>query len=229
MKEDVISTDSSNKYRDLAVFNDLPSYVLQSIDNISVFRSFIPGKLIISEGKPCEHAYLVLRGEVNIFCNSFNGQRYVFSRLGPGDWFNATTCIKSCEFNPASASALTPAKILAIACGDFRRLLDIHPIIGVRILENISSRQILMTNQVKDMALLSVSGRVAHFLIEHTDESGIIHWQCTQKDVADRLGTSADVVGRVLRNFADDGIIEMPVKNCIVVINPEKLKLEALK
>ncbi len=209
-------------------FEDLPKSVSTSIKNVAIYRSYVPGKFIITEGKACQAAYLILRGKVNIFRVSANGRKLVLSRLDPGDWFNAISCFQSQENNPANACALTPVKVLALTGSDFRKLLEDHPVLALKIMDNLSTRLRTLTNAIENLALFSTSGRVARFLLEHCDDSGIIYWQCTQSDVADRLGTVADIVGRVLRKFADDGLIEMPAKNCIVIVDHKGLKKAAL-
>ena len=94
-------------------------------------------------------------------------------------------------------------------------------------MRNVSERTKLLTDKIENLALHSTSGRLASFLLEHCDDSDMIYWQCTQSDIADRLGTVADIVGRILRKFIDDGLIEMPAKHCIVIIDKEKLRKEA--
>jgi len=217
------------EYLDLPFIKDLPEIIVRSLVNLSVFRSYIPGKMIIHQSEPCQSAYLVLHGNVNIVCLSSNGRRYVLSNLGPGDWFNAITCLNFIEFNPASAVAMTPVKMLAITCHNFRKLNSETPEFSRKLMENISDRTIHLTKKLEDLALLSVSGRVADFLLTHADNDGLIYWQCTQNDIANRLGTVAEVVGRTLRTFADEGIIIMPERNCILIKNFEGLRQKTLK
>lgn len=218
-----------NEYRDLPFVNDLPDFLIRSLVNISIFRSFIPGKIIIHQSEPCQSAYLVLHGHVNIVCLSTNGRQYVLSKLGPGDWFNAITCLNNIDFNPASAVTLTPVKILAISCHNFRKLNNEEPEFSRKIMENISHRTIHLTRKLEDLALLPVSGRLADFLLRHADKDGLIYWQCTQNDIANRLGTVAEVVGRILRSFADEGLIIMPERNCILIKDFEGLEKKTNK
>ena len=229
MQENTQFKDKINNYVAMPFFNDLPKSTLNSINNVAVYRSYIPGKYITTEGKSCQAAYLILRGSVNVFRVSANGRKLVILRLGPGDWFNAISCFRSEDANPYSVRARTPVKVMMLTGSDFRRLVQTQSSFAIKIMESISERSERLIDKIENIALRSTSGRVAHFLLEHADDSDMIHWQCTQKDIADRLGTVADVVGRVLRKFADDGIIEMPIKHCIVIVDKKKLEQEALK
>ena len=165
---------------------------------------------------------------MNVFRTSFSGKKQVIARLGPGDWLNASCCLKSEERNLASTIALTPVRVLLFRGDDFRRLTRELHLLSVMVMDNFSDRIKILTDQIENLSLRSTSGRVAHFLLSHADDSGVIHWYCTQRDIADRIGTVADVVGRVVRKFADGGLIKMPVKNCIVIVDREGLEEEAL-
>ncbi len=217
------------EFVDVSFFQELPESLIRSIINIGVFRSYIPGKMIIHQSDPCQSAYLILHGEVNVVCLSTNGRQYVLSKLGPGDWFNAITCLNLIDYNPASVIALTPVKILALSCTNFRKLNNEESIFARKIIENISTRTTHLTKKLEDLALLSVSGRLADFLLNHADNDGLIFWRCTQNDIANRLGTVAEVVGRTLRTFADEGLILMPERNCILIKDFEGLKQKTLK
>jgi CRP/FNR family transcriptional regulator len=133
------------------------------------------------------------------------------------------------ELNPASVIALTPVKVLVLSCNQFRKLNQDEPLFARKIVENISDRTIHLTKKLEGLALLSVGGRIADFLLEHANEDGVIYWQCTQNDIANRLGTVAEVVGRTLRSFADEGLILMPGKNCIVIHDYDGLREKSLK
>lgn len=217
------------EYLDLPFIKDLPEKIIRSLVNLSVFRSYIPGKMIIHKSEPCQSAYLILHGHVNIVCLSRYGRKYVLLKLSPGDWINAITCFNNVDLNPASAVALTPVKIMEISSHNFRKLNSSEPEFSRKIMENISDRTIHLYKKLEDLALLSVSGRVADFLLTHADNDGLIYWQCTQNDIANRLGTVAEVVGRTLRSYADEGLIIMPEKNCILIKDFEGLKKKTLK
>ena len=227
-KEKPYLRDNIISHMDIPYFEDFSKRALASISKAAVFRNYIPKNHIIIEGKSCESAYLALKGNMNVFRTSYNGKKQVIARLGPGDWLNASCCLKSEEKNLASIVALTPVRVLLFSGKDFRRLTRENPSLALKVMDNFSDRIKILTNQIENLSLRSTSGRVAHFLLDHADDSGVIHWHCTQKDIADRIGTVADVVGRVVRKFADNGLIEMPVKHCIVIVNKEGLIKEAL-
>jgi len=208
----------------LPYFQDLPESLIQTISNAAIFRSYIPGKMIISKGFQNQSAYMIIRGNVNVLSTSYDGRSFVLVKLGPGDWFSTISCLNRSNLNPASIQALTPVKCLILPCKRFHTLYKEQPQFAIKVLENIASRLPRITRKLERMALLSVPGRIANFLLEHADDDGIIYWRCTQNDIAIRLGTVAEVVGRNLRQFTDEGLILMPEKHCIIIQDYEGLK-----
>jgi CRP/FNR family transcriptional regulator len=93
------------------------------------------------------------------------------------------------------------------------------------ILEDFAARLDHLTNLVEDLSLRTVRGRLARFLLAQ-GESGSVTRRWTQGEIAARLGTVRDVVGRTLRAFADAGLVRMD-RQRIVLTDREGLEVEA--
>lgn len=74
----------------------------------------------------------------------------------------------------------------------------------------------------------NVRGRLACLLLEEAarDQEQAISRFLTQEDMAARLGTVRDVVGRALRGLAADGVIEFD-RHQIVILDIDRLSVEA--
>lgn len=93
------------------------------------------------------------------------------------------------------------------------------------ILEDFAEKLDHLTDLVEDLALRTVRGRLARFLLEQADERGTTtRW--TQDDIAARIGTVRDMVGRTLRSFVDAGLIRRD-RQRIVLLDREGLEQEA--
>jgi CRP-like cAMP-binding protein len=64
---------------------------------------------------------------------------------------------------------------------------------------------------VDDLAFQPVAGRLAHLLLDHFDTSGeqTIERSLTLDDMATRIGTTREMVCRVLYRFADKKLINV--------------------
>jgi len=177
MIETFATSEQSRDFQEIPFFGGLPDSLMQAIKNAAVFRSYIPGKLITTKGTPNQSSYMILKGNANVFSTSYQGKDFVITKLGPGDWFNTMTCLHRAEYDPASVEAITPVKCLILSCPRFHKLYEEEPQFAIRVLENIASRLPKITNKLERLALLSVSGRVANFLLEHADNDGVIYWR----------------------------------------------------
>jgi len=211
-------------YSNLEFFQSIPKSLTRSINDRGIIQHYYPGEIILHQGLPPGLTYMILRGYVHVYTTSYSGRNFVLAKLHEGDWFNVITCLNHTENNPASVSAESPVTLLVLSCQNLQNLYNDEPLFGLRVMQNISNRAIHLTRKLEDLALLTVSGRLANFIINHANEEGVIFWKCTNNDIAKRIGTVAEVVGRALRQFADEGLIIMPEKNCIAIRDHEGLR-----
>jgi CRP/FNR family cyclic AMP-dependent transcriptional regulator len=220
-------TTQLQELKSLPLFRGLPDVVLESVSDVVIRHHYVPKEYIIFEEKPCHSAYFIQDGRANVFRRSVSGQKLVLARLGRGDCFGVACCLESRSTCPATVRALTPVRALSISKDDLWRLLHRYPELTFAVLNHLANRLKQLTGLVEMLGLLSTRGRVARFILDHADNGGVIYWHCTQEDIASRLGTVQDVVGRALRSFADEGLIEMPTRHCIVVRDSDRLEIEA--
>jgi CRP-like cAMP-binding protein len=190
-----------------------------------VRRTYDSGVTIILEGEPCQAAYFVAEGQVRAFRTSPGGREQVLSQLGPGRAFNTVPLFRPQAVNHATAQALTQAVVYAIGADDLRRLVVEHPALALVLLGDFAARLDHLTDLVEDLSLRTVRGRMARFLLESAD-AGMVTRRWTQEEIAARLGTVRDVVGRTLRALADDGLVRLE-RHRIELVDREGLKAEA--
>ncbi len=82
---------------------------------------------------------------------------------------------------------------------------------------------------VEDLALRSVKARLAKLLLAEAGSAVSHPWamhdrsqMVTQAEMAARLGTVREMVGRALRELADEGLIALD-RHRIVIVDREKL------
>jgi CRP/FNR family transcriptional regulator len=95
------------------------------------------------------------------------------------------------------------------------------------LLESIARRTRHLVFVVEDLALRSVKARVARLLLAQAaraSKPGELRrdQMITQAEMAARLGTVREMIGRALRDLADDGLIEFD-RHRIVIIDRDRL------
>jgi CRP/FNR family cyclic AMP-dependent transcriptional regulator len=211
--------------RQITLLATLSEATLQRIARVAVQRSYGSGEVIILEGEPCRAAYFISAGQACAFRNSPSGREQVLMQLGPGQAFNLVPLFQAQGLNHASVQAITPVTLDSISRDDLQRLVRESPELALALLHDLAERLDHLTNLVESLSLRTVRGRLARFLLDHAEGSAVSrHW--TQDEMAARLGTVRDMVGRNLRAFADARLIRMQ-RNHIMLLDREGLESEA--
>lgn len=212
--------------RRVPYFAGLPDDVLAALSAVAFERRYARGQIIFLEGEPCAGLYVVVEGEVKIFKLSPQGREQILHRTGPGGTFNDVAVLDGGP-NPASVAALTDTTICVIARADIQRLAQAHPALAWALIESIARRTRQLVAMVEDLSLRSVKARLARLLLAEAQ-----HWigadeidrsqMVTQAELAARLGTVREMIGRALRDLADDGLIVFD-RHRIVIVDREGL------
>jgi len=204
----------------------LPDDLLGELAAAMVERRVTRGQVIFTEGEPCAGFHVVSQGEVRIYKLSSQGREQVLQQSGSGDTFNEVAVWDGGP-NPASAMAATDAVIWVIPRESMHRLALARPELAWTLLESIAQRTRHLVRMVEDLALRSVKSRVARLLLAEAersaDETELRRDQMvTQAEMAARLGTVREMIGRALRDLAEAGLIEFD-RHRIVIVDREGL------
>lgn len=188
-------------------------------------RTYRAEALIVVEGDPCEAAYFIIEGTVEVYRLSSQGRQQVLVRLGPGQAFNTVPLFQAEGRNHASVVARTDVTLYALFKHDFPRALRECPDLALVILQDFADRLAHLTDLVEDLALRSVRGRLARFLLQQADDAAVTpKW--TQDEMAAYLGTVRDMIGRSLRALTDEQMIRLE-RGRIVLLDRAALEAEA--
>ena len=202
-------------------FQHLGPAALEEIARCIRVRSFSRGELVLLEGEDIPNFHFIQKGFVKILRSSEEGRTQTLSIVGPGHTFNEVAAIDGGP-NPASVEGLTDTVIYTIARADFLRILERHPQVSRAVLASFAARLRQMVELASDLSLRTVPQRLAKLLLEQAQVAGPL----TQHEMAARLGTVREVVGRALRTLTDEGLIRVDGHR-IVITNREGLQRRA--
>jgi CRP/FNR family cyclic AMP-dependent transcriptional regulator len=134
----------------------------------------------------------------------------VLGEVGPGDYFGEL----SLDGGPRSVSvqALEPCSCRVIPGGEVRQFLVDHPDFAWHLAMKLVGMVRRLTDQVKSLALQDVYGRLVRLLIELSDPVGdgrVVRQKLTQQDIADRIGSSREMVNRVMKELTAGGYVAL--------------------
>jgi CRP-like cAMP-binding protein len=208
------------------LFAGLEHGQLRRLAQSAVWRHCAPGEVVFLEGEAAPGLYFLQSGWLKVVVTSPEGREQVLRYLAPGEIFNLIGAFTS-RTNPATAIALEPTEIWVLRREEMARLLREWPEMAQRVIANMANRLVHLAGLVEDLSLRSVSGRLARALLESVHDD-VVHrprWY-TQAELAARLGTVPDMIGRALRSLVERGLIQVE-RHQIRILDHSGLQREA--
>jgi CRP/FNR family cyclic AMP-dependent transcriptional regulator len=194
----------------IPLFAGLSEEQLRALTERTVPRSFPKNAIVINEGDLSDSLYLILSGKVKVYLGDESGKELILDIKGPGQYFGEMVL----DAGPRSASVMTtePSQFAVISGADFKNCLLKHPEIALHVITNLIRLARGLNENVKSLAMLDVYGRVARMLLDlavEQDGHMVIPEKLTQKDMANRVGASREMINRILRDLTTGGYIKV--------------------
>ncbi len=188
-------------------------------------RTFASNEMIFLEGEPSAGLWIVENGRVKAFKLSPDGQEYILHILGPGDTFNDIAALDGAP-NPVSTMAVTDVSAWVIATDVFSQALQADHEMALAIIQGLTERIRFAAGRMEDLALHSVTARLAHFLLEQSENRSLKHPAITRALIANHLATTPESISRSLRILEKAGAIRFD-RHRIIITKPDILHEQA--
>ncbi|OLN25670.1 Hcp transcriptional regulator HcpR (Crp/Fnr family) [Desulfovibrio sp. DV] len=195
---------------DIGLFSGLGTKELAALAGIAEMRHYGRGQDIFFSGDAAEGFFSVASGKVRIYQTSLSGKEHILHVFGPGEVF-AEVAVFAGGVYPASAQALEEGEYLFFPRERFRRLLADDPDLAMNMLGLLSVRLRQLVKKLEDLSLREVPARLAAHLLLLGAESKkrVLSLDLPKGQLAAYLGTIPETLSRVLRRFADEGLISL--------------------
>lgn len=172
---------------------------------------------IYAEGDSCNGIAFVLSGEIRVYKIGETGREITLYEIGPGETciLNAS-CILAGTFYPAHAVTITDVELLLIPSADFRRLVLEYDMLRDFVFTLLSRRLAGVMELVEEVAFGRMDERLHDYLIEKSENNKL---EATHQKIANDLGTSREVISRLLKDFERKRRVALS-RNSIVLLEP---------
>jgi len=196
--------------RNIAAFEGLREEHMRALTDKAVIRNAPKNAIVVNEGDLTDSLYLILSGKVKVYLGDESGKELILDIKGPGQYFGEMVL----DEGPRSASVMTmePSQFAVISGTDFKNGLLKHPEIALHVITNLIRLARGLNENVKSLAMLDVYGRVARMLLDLAVEQDghlVIPEKLTQKEMANRVGASREMINRILRDLSTGGYIKV--------------------
>lgn len=189
-------------------FRDFPRTDLEGLAGRARFWHGGPGAVLFAEGEPAAGLYYVVEGRVEVVRHSPEGRRLVVREFEPGETFNEVGALDG-GVNVATAVAAAPDTMVLLIPGEFVRDLSVrHASLSYEMMQEMARKLRFAMTRVGRLGLMDVKARLSAWLLEAADKDGAVRG-LSQEQLAERLGTVRQVVGRALGELRDEGVVEV--------------------
>ncbi len=193
--------------RTFPVLRNAPGQLVGDILSKAVLRSFPAGMLLYAEGDACSAIAFILSGEIRVYKAAEGGREITLYEIGSGETciLNAS-CVLSDTPYPANAVSATEGSMVLVPANDFRRLMETSKEVRHFLFDIMSRRLTTVMALVEEVAFGRMDTRLMEYLSEKAEHGVVIS---THQKIADDLGTSREVVSRLLKDLERKGIVAL--------------------
>ncbi len=219
----------------MSIKNDTPFFNLLSEDELKVINSiasekrYKKGEYIFFEGEAGRQFFVIKSGQVKLVKMIENGDEQILNIFSDNDIIAEIVAFDRGKY-PASAVTMKQTNLIIFNQADLESVIMKNPTIGIKLLQEMSTRLRRAQQNVRDIALKDSSGKMASLLTFLSRKYGIekngniiLDISLTQQELASMIGSSRETVSRMLSQFESKGIIKTFRKK-ITIYKPEELK-----
>ena len=178
----------------------------------------------VHDNMGCSGLFIVKSGRLRLYMLSEEGKEITLYRLMPGDicMLSASCVLQSITFD-VFIDAELPSDCYRINAGVFGDVSDRVPAVKIFALETAVSRFADVMWIMQQIVFMSMDKRLAIFLLDEMSATGLDTVALTHDQIARHMGTAREVVSRVLKLMAADGVVEVARKG-IRIIDKKELR-----
>ncbi|HEY0720421.1 MAG TPA: Crp/Fnr family transcriptional regulator [Gammaproteobacteria bacterium] len=184
-------------------------------------NSFPDATTVIHKGQRVSGAYVVRSGQLRVFTFTPQGTEATLYFIKPGE-----TCVLAlnCLFNdllyPAWVEAAASTIVDLIPGAVYRKLFEREPAVQDMTVKALSTLVFRLMGELEQIHSCTLSQRLANFLLLNASSDGVI--RMTQSELASHLGTTREVVARLIQRFTTQGYVTTK-RGTVTVMNSAKL------
>mgnify|MGYP001351122462 FL=1 len=212
----------ANLYPALA---SLPAGKLAALLPPGAIMQLPAGTQVFAEHQPCQGFPLVLEGSIKVIKLAANGRELMLYRVMPGgSCIISSSCLLGHSDYNARGIAETPLTLLALPVSTFTTLMVEHAPFRDFVFHLFADRIGELMQLVEEVAFARLDQRLAKLLLaRHESTLNVTHQQ-----LADELGSVREIVSRLLKGFAAQGLVTLGREQLTVVDREGLQKLAAV-
>ena len=164
------------------------------------------GAQVFAEHQSCQGFPLLLSGSVKVVKLAASGRELVLYRVLPGgSCIITSSCLLGHSAYNARGIAETPLQLLIFPMEVFSRLMLEHPPFRDFVFHLFADRIAELMQLVEEVAFARLDQRLAKLILARKEAT----LNVTHQQLADELGSVREIVSRLLKGFAEQGLVSL--------------------
>ncbi|MGH7294256.1 MAG: Crp/Fnr family transcriptional regulator [Polyangiaceae bacterium] len=165
-------------------------------------RRFVAGEAIFEEGKPASEAFLLQEGRVRLIKRVAMADRSL-AVVKPGDLFGESALLDGTAYG-STAVAISEGTVLALDRATFRALLEQHPLVASRAIDQLVRRLRDAEDQIEIMMLRGVQSKVTSALLKLAGRAtGAAEVHVSPVELSTRVGLDVEAVKATVQRLRE--------------------------
>lgn len=178
---------------------------IDSIRQYSILKTLPAGEPVFLKGDTCSFFAFILSGRVRVFKTGETGREITLYRFERGESCILTaSCIMSKNTFPAEAEVEEEIQTVLVPHELLREFVKQYDPWRKYFFDLLSSRLSEVMEIVEEVAFRKMDSRIAEYIIRNSAE-GVLN--ATHLEIASELGTSREVVSRILKDLEKEELI----------------------
>jgi CRP-like cAMP-binding protein len=208
------------------IFSDLEPAAFDQLCRYAKLSTLKRGATIFSKGDAGNSLFAVISGTVKISSSSAEGRSAILNLIGSGEVFGEVALLDGLS-RTTDAIANSDCEIFVIDRREFIPFVRGQPALAMKFIELLCARVRWTSEQVEQVILQDLPGRLASALIRLTEK----HQQSpvsrtitvTQQEISEMVGMSRESINKQLRAWATRKWVRLE-HGAIVVLDAEALQ-----
>lgn len=179
------------------------------------FKDFAQRAVLYREGRPGEHLFILLEGEVKVYKSLANGRQQIHKlAVVPGDLIACEDMFL--DKHSSTAEAIRPTHVCYLAKSRLQQVISKHPEIPDTLMRAMARNLNSYIRHVANLGQKNALERVASYLLflhethhERNLRSEVLRESLTRTELADMIGVTQRTLIRSLKKLESDGIISL--------------------
>jgi CRP-like cAMP-binding protein len=198
--------------RRVSLFSMLTHEQAEALASTVSKKRFKRGEILVEQGRMSNALYIVLTGRTRVLMTDSKGREVILATLKSGDYVGEMSLIDN-EPHSATVVADQQVDVLVLGRDSFLRCLGENMEMAHSVMRVLVQRLRKASENISSLALVGVYGRVAKVLldsaVQDADGTLLIRDKVSRQDIAKMVGASREMVSRVMKDFEEQGFIQL--------------------